>query len=188
MKKAARRYQPQRFHWKPPFPGHGLDEGQDTYILMWNPDISSVSLEDHNATIPVMLTEYFNWSVWEHERAGFGDHFFLVRCGEGNTGVVMSGVFDSIPFQDEDWSGHGRDTYYMDMIPNLILNPDTVSMITTEQLQKAIPSFDWTGGHSGRLLSLDEAKTLESLWTNYIGKNTNQVDGINMNYIDRDKL
>ena len=43
---------------------HGLDEGQDTYILMWNPDISSVSLEDHNATIPVMLTEYFNWSIF----------------------------------------------------------------------------------------------------------------------------
>lgn len=188
MKKAARRYQPQRFHWKPPFPGHGLDEGQDTYILMWNPDISSVSLEDHNATIPVMLTEYFNWSIWEHERAGIGDHFFLVRCGEGNTGVVMSGVFDSIPYQDEDWSGHGRETYYIDMIPNLILNPETAPMITTEQLQKAIPSFDWTGGHSGRLLSLDEAKTLESLWANYIGKNTNQVDGVNMNYIDRDKL
>lgn len=188
MKVKARRYQPQRFHWRPPFPGHGLDEGQDTYILMWNPVISSVSMEEHNATIPDMLTEYYNWSVWEHERAGIGDHFFLVRCGEGKTGIVMSGVFDSIPYQDEDWSGHGRTIFYMDMIPNLILNPETTPMITTEQLQKAIPTFDWTGGHSGRLLSLDEAKTLESLWANYIAENGNLADGVNINYIDRDKL
>ena len=188
MKSAAKRYQNGRLHWRPKFPGHGLDYGQDTYILMWNPDISSVSLEAHNESIPDMLTGYFNWSVWEHERAGIGDHFFLVRCGEGNTGIVMSGVFDSKPYQAEDWSGKGRTTYYVDMVPNIIINPDAAPMISTEDLQKAIPSFDWTGGHSGRLLTEEQASALEELWAKYLDENKEKADGFIMNYIDREKL
>ena len=155
---------------------------------MWNPDISSVSLEAHNESIPDMLTGYFNWSVWEHERAGIGDHFFLVRCGEGNTGIVMSGVFDSKPYQAEDWSGKGRTTYYVDMVPNIIINPDAAPMISTEDLQKAIPSFDWTGGHSGRLLTEEQASALEELWAKYLDENKEKADGFIMNYIDREKL
>lgn len=188
IKMVARRYQKSILHWRPSFPGHGLDYGQDTYILMWNPSISSVSLEDHNATIPEILTEYFNWSVWEHERAGIGDHFFLVRCGEGNTGIVMSGVFDSKPYQAEDWSGKGRNTYYLDMIPNVIINPDVAPMITTEELQKAIPSFDWMGGHSGRLLTEEQAVAMEKLWTSYLNENKGKADRITMSYVDRERL
>lgn len=188
MKEAARRYQNDKLGWRPSFPGHGLDTGQNTYILMWNPDISSVSLEEHNATIPEIYTEYFNWSVWEHQRAGIGDHFYLVRCGKGNTGIVMSGVFDSKPYQAEDWSGRGRTTYYMDMIPNLIIDPDAAPMITTEELQEAIPSFDWTGGHSGRLLTGAQAAMMEKLWAKYLDENKDKADRITMSYMDRERL
>ena len=71
--------------------------------------------------------------------------------GEGNTGIVMSGVFDSNPYEAGDWSGKGRHTFYMDMTPNVVLDPERAPMVTKEELQKAIPSFDWTGGHSGRM-------------------------------------
>lgn len=121
MMEKARYLQPDDLHYKPTYPGAGFDNVQQTFILMWNPDISSVSLEDHTKSIRKMYTEYFNWSVWEHEKARCGDRFYLVRVGKGNTGIVMSGVFDSHPYEDGDWSGKGRRVFYMDMLPNVIL-------------------------------------------------------------------
>ena len=184
MKSEAARYQPDDIHYEPTNPGEGYDEKQNTFILMWNPAISSMTLERHNRSVEHMLMECFNWSVWEHEKAKCGDRFFLVRVGEGNTGVVMSGVFDSNPYEDEDWSGKGRQTFYMDMIPNVILNPETAPMITTKELQDAIPSFDWSGGHSGRLLTEDEARKMETLWQQFIEGHKDQIDGVNMNAVN----
>ncbi|MEE1093016.1 MAG: hypothetical protein UHZ01_08065 [Prevotella sp.] len=176
-------YQPEDLHYKPTMPGQGFDERQNTFILMWNPAISSYKLEVHNESIGNLLTECFNWSISDYAKAKCGDRFYLVRCGKGNTGIVMSGVFDSHPYEAGDWSGRGRTVYYMDMIPNLILNPDKAPMITTEQLLKAIPTFDWTGGRSGRLLSLQEAQALESLWQKYFNENADKADGVTMNAI-----
>jgi hypothetical protein len=181
MKQIAKQLQPDDFFYEPVYPGCGFDESQNTVILMWNPQISSRKLDDHNSSIPYMLTEFYNWSVWEHDKAKCGDRFFLVRCGEGRTGIAISGVFISQPYELDDWSGRGRQTFYMDMMPNVILNPDTAPMLTTEQLQKEIPSFDWTGGHSGRLLTVEEARKLEKLWKEYISSVSDKVDHVNLN-------
>ncbi len=185
MMNRARHLQPDDLHYRPTYPGHGYDEAQKTVILMWNPAFSSVKLEDHNKTVSRILTEYFNWSVWDYKNAKCGDRFYLVKEGrEGRTGIVMSGVFDSQPYELEDWSGRGRQTFYMDMKPNVILNPDTAPMVTTEELQVAIPTFDWTGGHSGRILSKDEAMKLEELWSKFLEQHQDDVDGDNMNAIN----
>ncbi len=182
MMKNAKHLQPDDLFYRPTYPGHGYDEAQNTVILMWNPAISSVKLDEHNETIPRMLTEYFNWSVWDYKHAKCGDRFFLVKVGkEGNNGIVMSGVFDSQPYELDDWSGHGWQTFYMDMTPNVILNPDTAPMLTTAELAEAIPTFDWTGGHSGRILSKDEAMKLEQLWQQFVDNHKDDVDGVNMN-------
>ena len=176
-------YQPEDLHYKPTMPGQGFDDRQNTFILMWNPAISSIKLDTHNESIKYMFTDKFDWSICDYAKAKCGDRFYLVRCGEGNTGIVMSGVFDSHPYEASDWSGRGRTVYYVDMIPNLILNPDKAPMITTEQLLKAIPTFDWTGGRSGRLLPKEGAKILESLWQQFIETNEEKIDGITMNAI-----
>lgn len=151
---------------------------------MWNPAISSVKLDDINGNICRMRTGDYNWSVWDYENARQNDRFYLVRVGDGNTGIVMSGVFDSQPYESRDWSGRGRRTFYMDMKPNVILNSDSTPMITTEELMKAIPSFDWTGGHSGRLLSEAEARKLEELWNDFLENHKDDIDGINMDALD----
>ena len=185
MMEKAKCLQPEDLFFHPKYPGQGYDDTQNTVILMWNPSISSVTLEDHNAAVKRMLTEYFNWSVWDHKNAKCGDRFYLVKVGkDGHNGIVMSGVFDSQPYESDDWSGRGRQTFYMDMQPNLILNPDTAPMLTTEELMKAIPTFDWTGGHSGRILSKENAMKLEGLWSKYLKKHQDNVDGVNMNAID----
>lgn len=169
------------------YPGNGYDEKQKTYVLMWNPAISSVTMNDHNESIPNLMTENFNWSVYEYQEAKKGDRFVMVRCGEGKTGIVMSGIFDSNPYQGRDWSGRGRTVFYMDMEPNFIANPEKADIITTNELKQAIPTFDWSGGHSGRLLTEEQAKQLEALLAKYLKKFANNVDGETVNGFDLPK-
>lgn len=181
MLKDSRRLQSQKIHRSPTYPGFGHDEGQNTVILMWNPDISNVTMEDHTDSIPYMLSDFFNWSVWEHDRAKIGDKFYLVCCGSGGTGIVMSGIFDSNPYELDDWSGRGRQTFYMDMLPNVILDPERAPMITTDELEKAIPTFNWKGGHSGRLLTQEEGKALEEMWARFIEEHRDDIDHETLN-------
>ena len=139
----------------------------NTIILFWNPGISSYTAKrlredlSNNAHVG-------NWSVWEHEKAHKGDRFFMVRCGEGKTGICMSGRFRSEPYRDEDWSGKGREVYYMDLKADTVIDPDILPILSTEVLSENIPSFDWSGGHSGRLLPAEEAERLEQLWAEFL--------------------
>ncbi len=154
------------------YPGNGYNDEQQTFILKWNPAISSISMQDHVDGIQMIHTGYFNWSVYEWERAKMGDRFYMIRVGEGNTGVVMSGIFTSQPYASQDWNPNrnSRKIYYMDMKPNFIVNPEVQAIITTEQLQDAIPDFEWRKGHSGQLLNSEQAKKLEKLFADYIQK------------------
>lgn len=142
----------------------------NTIILFWNPGISSYTIkrlrEDltHHAHVG-------NWSVWEHEKAHKGDRFFMVRCGEGKTGICMSGRFRSEPYKGEDWTGKGREVYYMDLRADIVIDPDLLPILSTEILSQEIPSFDWSDGHSGRVLPIADAEKLEKLWVDFLEEN-----------------
>ena len=144
----------------------------NTIILFWNPGISSYTLERLREDLS-NYAHVSNWSVWEHDKAHKGDRFFMVRCGKGKTGICMSGRFSSEPYLDEDWSGKGREVYYMDLRADTVIDPDLLPVLSTEVLSKKIPSFDWNGGHSGRVLPAKEAKKLEKLWKKFLEQNEN---------------
>ncbi len=146
-----------------------------TFILMWNPAISSFKKEEFEEMIYQKGCN-FNWSVWDWKEAEEGDRFFMVRVGEGNTGIVMAGRFESGPWQGEDWSGKGREVYYVDLDVGTMLDSDKKPFISTAQLTEAIPDFDWTGGHSGRVLSDEAAIKLETLWMQYLYSNQSIFD------------
>ena len=139
----------------------------NTIILFWNPAISSYTIERLREDLS-NYAHVSNWSVWEHDKAHKGDRFFMVRCGEGKTGICMSGRFYSEPYRDEDWSGKGREVYYMDLMADTVIDPDLLPILTTEVLSENIPSFEWSGGHSGRLLSAEESEKLEQLWAEFL--------------------
>lgn len=181
MMTRAKYFQVEDLFYRPTFPGSGYDDKQKTFVLMWNPAISSMTMNAHNDSIPNIMTDHFNWSVWEHEKAKKGDRFVMIRCGEGKTGLVMSGIFDSNPYQAGDWSGKGRTVFYMDMTPNFIANPEEAEIISTDELLKVIPSFDGRGGHSGRLLTDDESKQLETLLAEYLKRIEDKIDGKTIN-------
>lgn len=164
------------------YPGGGYNPNQQTFILMWNPAISSITIHNHIDSIAHIDDWQFNWSVYEWEKAHEGDRFFMVRVGDGNTGIVMSGIFISKPYTSRDWNRvrKTKEIHYMEMQPNFIVNPETMPIITTAQLQDAIPDFEWSKGHSGALLVDYQAQRLEALFAEYMSEMMDKVDEENM--------
>lgn len=140
-----------------------------TFILEWRPAISSYKMEDFTEDIHFLETGHFNWSIWDWKEARSGDNFYMIKCGEGPTGIVMKGFFLSDPYKGTDWSGRGREVYYMDYRPTVMIHPDcSVGLLGTELLEKEMPSFQWNGGHSGRLLDAEMTRKLDALWEDYL--------------------
>ena len=153
--------------------------GRKVFILEWRPAISSYKLEDFTDELEHFDNAWFNWSIWDWQKTVPGDEFFMIKCGEEPTGIVMHGLFTSRPYQGEDWSGKGRLTYYMDMEPEYMIHPLSCPILTTEALDEAMPEFQWKGGHSGRVVPFDCALKLEEMWTAYLEAHKDIFDGEN---------
>ena len=156
-----------------------------TFLLYWNPHFSSYKLErfldefDFPEGVDV-LTEIddwdrspnnFDWSVIEHEKAHAGDRFVFIRVGyEKPTGIVGVGRFITEPFEDKDWSGQGRRTFYMGMEWDSVVNPTSDNVLSTEFLSQAVPEVDWTRGKAGVEVAPEIAGKIEDLWHDHLLK------------------
>lgn len=81
-----------------------------TYLLRWNPTISSFNLDDYRDVLSKYSSGFsgMNWSVYEWEKAHKGDHYYMLRTGDDKAGIVFRGVFTSDPYPGEDWAGNGK--------------------------------------------------------------------------------
>lgn len=142
-----------------------------TFIMRWNTDISNYKLSEFEDAMEDFFDEgfYYDWSIWDHQKAHIGDKFYMIRTGEGANGVVMRGTIIGTPYSDEDWSGKGRKVYYIRMSLSNMIHPErTPLLLTTDELTQAIPDFNWKGGHSGEILSDAQTDKLEEAWRDYI--------------------
>ena len=152
-----------------------VESQHNTFILKWNPAISSYTMERLDNDMAEWADNWwdndFDWSVYEWQKAHEGDRFFMVRVGEGNTGVFAAGRFTSEPYKSEDWSGKGREVYYMKMEFEAVFHPERTAIISTEELEHELPHLDWQKGHSGQMLNIDDAVKLELMWRDFVGQN-----------------
>ena len=146
-----------------------------TVIFKWNPAFSSYSMMHYLEDMYRLREEDcfdYNWSVWNWQEIHKGDRFYMVKVGlYGQTGIVASGEITSEPYKGEDWSGKGRETYYVDFLPDVLLNPDALPILTCRELEQAIPDFEWARGHSGLVLTDLQAQKLEEVWAAFLEKN-----------------
>ena len=141
-----------------------------TFIMRWNTDISNYKLCEFEEAMENFWDDgfYYDWSIWDYQKAHVGDKFFMIRTGNGKHGVVMRGTIIGTPYPDEDWSGKGRKVYYIRMRLSHIIHPDkSPLLLTTEELSKAIPEFNWEEGHSGVILDDTTARRLDKEWNSY---------------------
>ena len=140
-----------------------------TYLLRWNPTISSFNLNEYNDVLSRFPDGFsgLNWSVYEWEEAHKGDHFYMLRTGDNSSGLVFCGKFTSDPYPGEDWAGQGKKRYYMNMDCYDCVPADQKPPLNIELLEKEIPEIDWRKGHSGQLLTEEVANKLNELWNTF---------------------
>ena len=181
----ARRYVPTDVTYRPSYPGSGYDEKQNTFILMWNPDNSGLTLNEYVESIKRFYVGPYSRRVHEWEKAKMDDRFYIIKTGDGKTGVVMAGVFSSQPYLSTEGSKKGRRQHYIELEPSMMLNPDTTPMLTIDILENTITDFMWRGGYSGRMLTNEQARLLETLYGTYLKTIKHSDDGINLCIIER---
>ena len=140
-------------------------------VLKWNPAFSSYSMLSYLYDLYNLNKQEignFNWSVWDYEKIHAGDRYFWVKLGYGAVGIVSAGIITSEPYEGQDWSGKGRKTFYVDFEPEVMINPDTLPILTSTELSQAIPGFDWFKGHSGLVLDTPTAAQTEELWQRFL--------------------
>ena len=151
--------------WEVTFEIVPVPEEPKTYLMRWNPSISSFREKDYEKCVENMVHGMFrmNWSIYEWEEARIGDLFYMMRVGDDKAGIVFSGQFISDPYPADDWAGTTKRRMYVDMICTNPVEPGAKPRISLEKLQKAIPDFEWSKGHSGALLSEEVTTKLENL-------------------------
>ena len=142
-----------------------LDEPR-TYLLRWNPSISSFKEKDYEDCVANMEHGMFrlNWSIFEWEEARRGDLFYMMRVGDDKAGIVFNGQFISDPYPADDWAGSTKRRMYVDMVCTNPVEPGTKPRISLEKLQNEILAIEWAKGHSGSLLPSEMAEELHKLW------------------------
>ncbi len=140
-----------------------------TYLLRWNPAISSFKLDDYRkATTECPDGFGFDWSIYEWDDAHENDRYYMLRTGDENAGIVWRGIFTSEPYEDEDWARQGKRRYYMEMDCYDCIPANQKPPIDIELLEKEIPEINWRKGYSGQLLTKEITDKLNKLWDNNI--------------------
>ena len=136
------------------------------YLMRWNPTISSFTEKDYEKCLENQVHGMFriNWSIYDWQEARRGDMFYMMRTGDDKAGIAVSGQFICDPYPGDDWGGSNKRRMYVDMICLNPMEPGEAPDVTLEKLQKAIPEYDWTKGHSGELLKEDVADKLSDLF------------------------
>ena len=52
-----------------------------------------------------------------------------------------------------------------------MIHPDRCPLLTSEVLAAEIPDFEWSGGHSGRILTDEQGYKLDELLSKYLKEN-----------------
>ena len=146
----------------------------NTFILFWNPLISNVQGDSRPQFVADLLRgcQYEAcWSIWDWRKVKDGDRFFRVRCGmphPEDDGIIDSGYLKGRPFLGLDWAHYERKVHYAYLHFDVVVDYNSCPVLLSDKLDLRIPRFDWHGGHNGRLLEVQDAQVLESLWLQHI--------------------
>ena len=141
-----------------------------TYMLRWNTAISNFKIKDFEECMKLFHDPKFHlsWSIWDWQDVRVGDKVYLLRVGEGKTGIVMRGEIISDSYVDKDWSGKGRIVHYVDFKVTEMMHPDKAVIPSTDDLAENWSDIEWNGGHSGTILSNHDAYSLDKYFDRYL--------------------
>lgn len=136
----------------------------NTYILRWNPAVSSYKKESHLDLISQLkegrIPTQFDWSVREWKNLKKNDFFILQQVGTENDGIAMIGKFAGECEEGDSWRRDGTRIHYAFLWIMDAFDCYKENVLPANRYEKLFPKIKWHGGSSGVLV---EEKTAEKL-------------------------
>lgn len=137
------------------------------FVLRWNPTTSGFTRDDFENYFAQYKGEKerdwdnkLNWAVYDWEDVMHRDLFVMVQVGQRVNGIVWGGFLGFFPFQYKLKDGSLSPSHYFETHVTFMHRIENTGILTADRLQAAIPEVDWLNGHSGELLSVENAEKL----------------------------
>ena len=134
----------------------------NTFILRWNPNISSYKMEGHKDVCERIENGpvFYNWSIREWQDLKAGDAFVLLQVGIDNDGIAMIGKFISNAYEGDSWRKDGTKIHYADIQIFYACDLSKRKSFTAKYFENKFPNIKWHEGHSGEKISEQDGKNL----------------------------
>ena len=136
----------------------------NTFILRWNPNISSYKMETHLEVVSHAkmgnVPQRFDWSVFEWQKVKDGDMVILLQVGTDDDGIAMIGKIKGKPEADKSWRDDGSKDHYVYIEIFDAYNPSEFKELLAENFESDFDKIKWHKGHSGELIDKATADRL----------------------------
>ena len=152
--------------------GDYLDNGiaprqRRVHILRWNPSISSFKREGfefwfshYKKKLPIDKDDKLDWSVWNWKEVMHRDLYIMMQVGQKVNGIVWGGFLGGYPYQYEHEDGTLSKSFFFETEVEYMNRIEETGLMTADRLIQAVPEVDWLHGHSGEMISIENAEKL----------------------------
>jgi 5-methylcytosine-specific restriction protein A len=141
-----------------------------TYLLVWNPKKWTwTNLESDIEEVNNTGRCSENWSCGRNKSIEVGDRIFLIKVGTEPKGIIGAGFAASTPYAGKHWSGENRETFYIDIEYEALLNPEKEPILTLDLLELGnLAKQHWLPQTSGISIRPELVDELEALWFDFL--------------------
>ncbi len=151
---------------------------QNTYLFLWNPkkwtwDTLEKDIEQVDKTGKCSQ----RWSCGRTKTIQTGDRIFLLKLGTEPKGIIAAGFATSTPFYEKHWADENRETLYITIDFEVLLNPVKEPILTVDKLNQneltqktrsILHRQNWTPQSSGSIIRQELAEELEAVWFDFL--------------------
>jgi hypothetical protein len=142
-----------------------------TYLLNWNPrKWEWTHFHDQLRELAERGSFMEPWDTGASRRLKEGDRVFLIRQGVEPRGIIASGEVRGAPYQDEHWTGDGRQANYVAIEWDQMFDPLVDVIISRDELDRLQP-MHWDAQRSGTRIPNEVAAELEREWATVVERN-----------------
>jgi len=141
-----------------------------TFLFAWNPKKWTwTTLEQDIEQVDLTGRCSRRWSCGNTKSIQPGDRIFLLKVGPEPKGIIAAGFATSTPFYERHWSGENKDTLYIDVDFEVLLNSDQELILTVDRLNTGnLAKQNWRPRGSGNSIKPVIVDELEAVWFDFL--------------------
>ena len=142
----------------------------NTYIILWNPKKWTWStLEQDIEQVDLTGKCSQRWSCGNIKSIKAGDRIFLLKLGTEPKGIIAAGFATTEPFREKHWGDENKESSYIDVDFEVLLNPEKEPILTVEvlRMRSILHKQNWSP-QSANSLKPELIDELESVWFEFL--------------------